>query len=145
MTLEIYKKFLNDHFFSKIPLSDSSFSTPENPRQSLVAPSLSNALQLLLASLLKLRRSPELTSLPPLERLTLSVGAWPQLWVLQLLQSGLSVRGLVPEHCPGPVAKLDGFERTMLELRALCVDEAEVALLEKLTIANTGIQQGMIN
>ena len=115
-------------------------SSSPSPPASSSSPTLSCSLQLLLASLVKLGRSPHLWQLSPQDRVSLGASCWPQLWALQLAQSGADPRALVaaPESALDPcVARL---VRAAQELRALAPDHAEWTMMESLVAAGRGDQ-----
>ncbi len=121
--------------------------TPPSP---LSSSGLSCSLQLLLASLMKLGRNPQLWQVSQQERLALAASCWPQLWAVQLAQSGADPRALLTA-APTTVAELTVKVAAALlspqlarlvtavqELRALTPDQAEWTMMENLVVAGRG-------
>lgn len=98
-------------------------------------PALSCSLQLLLGALLRSSANPQLARLPRGERLALTAAAWPQLWALQLAQSGADPRALVSDRLALLSAAVAGLATAAAELRALAPDPTEWGMVEGLAVA----------
>jgi hypothetical protein len=81
-------------------------------------------------------------SLDRIERISVAVSTWPQLWFLQLVQSNLNPRAIATPTSSSrdPAAPEAVFRLLKLvdEMRMLGLDEAEWRLVETLIISGRG-------
>ena len=116
-----------------------NFARPQPIHPPAMPAALSCSMQLLLACAVKLARLPQLAQLPRQDRLALAASCWPQLWALQLAQSGAEPSALLTADRlallnPSAVR----LARSAHDLRALGLDQAEWAMVECLVSGGSG-------